>query len=86
VKKGNYKWIIVNRFGNFWDGREFIKYPDNRKEYLTHGKAVLAFAKAKSSLKDKKERFYVELKKIAIEEQQEYKVETFAEWLAKTPL
>jgi len=79
MKKGKFEWIIVNRWGNYWDGKSFVMGSDFAKKYKCHGKALLALHVAKATIKDKVDKLLVELKPIAITKLPN----TFADWLAE---
>jgi hypothetical protein len=67
IKKGEFVWLIVNYWGNFWNGTKFIMYHKKAKKYKTHGKALLALDVARGTIKEKCYKKAVTVSKMKIE-------------------
>ena len=64
IKKGNFRWLIVNYWGNYWNGTKFIMHHSKAKQYKTHGKAMLCLDLAKATIDEKCYKKHVTIKKI----------------------
>lgn len=72
MKKGNHVWLIVNQFGNFWNGETFIMYHEKAKKYRCYGKALNALPKAKATIKEKHQQKYVTITKLLLPDTTEF--------------